>query len=190
MFYLGALLLIGLDQLTKLLVVGALPFGQPQPVLPFLRFTYVTNTGAAFSLLTGFPWLLAGIATVVSVGILWYVASRGKTLGARIWPLLLLFSGAVGNLIDRVTRGGAVVDFLEFGPADPTLGGWWPVFNLADSMVVIGAVLLVLLPPGTPRRDRQSELGPGRVDASHHRSLVGEETGPKVGASEGNPEPR
>jgi len=189
-FYLGAVLLIAVDQLTKLLVVGALPFGQPHPVLPFLRFTYVTNTGAAFSLFTGFPWVLAGIATVIAAGILWYVVKRGKTLGARRWPLLLLFSGAVGNLIDRVTRGGAVVDFLEFGPADPTLAGWWPVFNLADSMVVIGAILLVLLPEGSPSGDRQPGLGPGQVGSGHHHRVAGETAGPKVGASEGTPKPR
>lgn len=187
MFYLGAFILIAADQITKVIAATTLPFGVPQPVLPFLRLTYVMNTGAAFSLFTGFPWVLAGLAAVVAAVIGWYVARHHDPLGVRVWPLLLIFSGAVGNLIDRLTRGGAVIDFLEFGPPDAALAGWWPVFNLADSMVVIGAVLLVLL-PGRDGRSPQGRPppGPGEVDSQRQPPFKGETADPQTGGPGGS----
>ena len=187
MFYFGAFVLVAADQITKIIAATTLPYGVPQPVLPFLRLTYVINTGAAFSLFTGFPWVLAGLAAVVATVIWWYATRRAPLPGVRIWPLLLIFSGAVGNLIDRLTRGGAVVDFLEFGPPDAALAGWWPVFNLADSMVVIGAVLFVLLPgrDGHPP-ERPPPSGPGEVDSHHQPPAKGEPADPQMSGPGGS----
>ena len=134
-----AALVLGLDVLTKVLAVKLLVPGQPVEIIgDTITWTLVRNSGAAFSIATGYTCVLTLIATGVVLGIIW----MGRRLVSVWWALGLgmILGGAVGNLMDRFFRSpgplrGHVVDFLSVG--------WWPVFNVADSAVVCGAVLLV-----------------------------------------------
>jgi signal peptidase II len=129
--------------MTKALVVERLVEYQRINVLPIFDLVRFHNTGAAFSLFadaSGWQnWLFTAIAVIVSVGILWYqwvLPARGaRTLA---FGLALVLSGAIGNLIDRLTYG-YVVDFLLFYYKD-----WsWPAFNVADSAITVGVVLII-----------------------------------------------
>lgn len=131
-----------LDQATKHVVQQELRFGDSVPVTGFLDLVLVFNPGAAFSFLsdaTGWQrWFFVAVAVLASVFVTaLLLRHRGR------WPLsaalALILGGAVGNLVDRIVLG-AVVDFLHFhaGPY------YWPAFNVADSAITVGAVLLVL----------------------------------------------
>ncbi len=131
-----------LDQATKQIALHALPPQSPVPVLgDFLRLTLIHNRGAAFGLTIGGPL----VHTAVAVGALALLAwmYRGLPAQARLQrgALALVLGGALGNIVDRV-RLHQVVDFVDVGlSAD----GWrWPVFNVADSCVTVGVLLLVL----------------------------------------------
>ena len=135
--------LIVLDQLVKWIVLGYFAGRGPvEPVTGFFNLVLTCNKGAAFSFLAGAPgWqtpLFTGFALVASVVVsVLIVKNPGKRLFCA--ALALVLSGALGNAIDRV-RLGCVVDFLDFHAA-----GWhWPAFNVADSAITIGAVLLIL----------------------------------------------
>ncbi len=136
----GGLVLI-IDQLTKHWAVNRLSNGRVIDVVGSLRFNLLYNTGAAFSLGSGSgmgPWI-----SVIAIGVVVFLAlghTSRFTLGATAAGLIA--GGAVGNLADRALRGdagflhGAVIDFIDLQ--------WWPVFNIADAGVVVGAALLVL----------------------------------------------
>ncbi|HEX6678990.1 MAG TPA: signal peptidase II [Actinomycetes bacterium] len=136
-----AAVVVVLDQLSKWLVVRQLGGGRPLRLLgSFVELRYTTNSGGAFSLLTGAPLFFALTAAVIVGGIV-YAARRAEGR-ALLFALGLLLGGAVGNLLDRLLRGGVplhgeVVDFVKVGP--------WPVFNLADSCITIGGLLLAFL---------------------------------------------
>lgn len=140
-----ALLIVLLDRWTKRLVAARLAMYTHIQVIPgFFRITHTENTGAAFSLFADSPshWktaLLIGfsmIAMVIVSALLW---RQARSLSITGIALSLILGGAVGNLWDRVARG-RVVDFLLFYYKQYQ----WPVFNLADSAIVIGATLLVI----------------------------------------------
>ena len=138
------------DQFTKFLVRAFLPFRDSFPDYGFLRITHVQNTGSAFGLLQGnnLPLMLVallGIGVLVTV----YYTQKHRTIMLRL-SLGLQIGGAFGNLIDRV-RLGHVTDFLDVGP--------WPVFNIADSSIVIGLVLLAWIFVGPGSRTRQRHVG-------------------------------
>jgi signal peptidase II len=136
-----AAVVLVLDIITKVLAVKLLTPGQPVPIIgDTVTWTLVRNSGAAFSMATGYTWMLTVIATGVVVGIFW----MGRRLVSPWWAIGLgmILGGAMGNLVDRFFRSpgplqGHVVDFLSIG--------WWPVFNVADPSVVGGAILLVTL---------------------------------------------
>ena len=136
-----AAVVLVLDIVTKVLAVKLLIPGQPVPIIgDTVTWTLVRNSGAAFSMATGYTWMLTLIATGVVVGIFW----MGRRLVSPWWAIGLgmILGGATGNLVDRFFRSpgplqGHVVDFLSVG--------WWPVFNVADPSVVGGAILLVTL---------------------------------------------
>lgn len=126
---------LGLDQLTKALIIGNLARGESWPDNGFFRLTHAWNTGTAFSLLQDQSDLL----TVVSFGavIALYFVYRSVE-SPNIWVRMafgLLLGGAFGNLIDRL-RLGHVTDFVDIGP--------WPIFNVADSSILVGIVVLFL----------------------------------------------
>lgn len=136
-----AAVIVLIDQIAKLLAVTYLTAGEPVDVLgPILRLNLVRNPGAAFSLGTGFTFILSLVALVVVV----VIVRTARTLGSVGWAIALggLLGGAVGNLIDRMLRNpglfrGHVVDFLQL----PN----WPVFNVADMAIVCSAILMVYL---------------------------------------------
>jgi len=133
-------LVIVLDQITKQLVVRYLDWFDVRPLLPHLNLVHLKNTGAAFSMFSSAsPVFFVLLAVAVSIGILWWLRRnpRGQTLVAL--ALTLIMGGALGNVIDRVTRGH-VVDFIDF-----YVGGWhFAAFNVADMAISAGAALLVL----------------------------------------------
>lgn len=134
-----AAIVLALDIATKVLAVKLLTPGQPVPIIgDTITWTLVRNSGAAFSMATGYTWVLTLVATAVVAGIVW----MGRRLVSPWWAIGLgmILGGALGNLVDRFFRSpgplrGHVVDFLSIG--------WWPVFNVADPAVVGGAILLV-----------------------------------------------
>lgn len=130
-------LVLALDRLTKAAVVRYLPYQVPWNPIPALRpvvtLTRVHNTGAAFGLFPNGSVFLAIIALLVVAAILYYYR-RFPTRRKLVWVSLgMQLGGALGNLIDRLYYG-YVIDFLDFH--------FWPVFNVADSSLSIGAVIL------------------------------------------------
>jgi signal peptidase II len=137
-FFLLAGAIFALDQLTKLLVQEALPEGHSHPLIAgILLFTHIRNPGTAFGLLRGSGPLLTAItvAAVIFIISYWlYVRHQEHELSpVLLWGLALPLGGAAGNLLDRL-RLGHVIDFIDFRV--------WPVFNVADSAITIGACLV------------------------------------------------
>jgi signal peptidase II len=136
-----AVVVLGLDILTKYLVVAHLEHRDPIRLLGGgLLLAVSRNSGAAFSFAQGATILFTGVAVAVIV----VIVRTARRLGSAGWAvsLGLLLGGATGNLVDRIFRApgpgrGAVVDFIDFRV--------WPVFNLADSAIVVGGLLAVLL---------------------------------------------
>ena len=134
MLWVLAAIVLLLDQSTKALIVGWLNWGESWPVEGFFRFTHARNTGTAFSLFQGHSNILS-IVAVIAVGVLlWVYWSTGaKSFILRV-ALGLQLGGALGNLLDRLQQG-YVTDFIDVGP--------WPIFNVADSAISVGMVLMV-----------------------------------------------
>lgn len=140
-------LAVALDQASKLIVRGSMTLYQSEPVLgDFFRLTYIHNPGAAFGLNMGSPFLHTAFS-VLALGVLIYLY-RSLAAAERLarLALCLVLGGAVGNIIDRLYLG-EVVDFFDFGLGDLR----WPIFNVADSCVTVGVLLLAL---GYSRRDK------------------------------------
>lgn len=136
-------LVVFFDQLTKLWALQALKLHQPRMMSPVINMYLDFNKGAAFSMLNSNPtiamWLFGGVALIVSVVLfvwLLFVPTESQLQSAS---LSLILGGAVGNLIDRV-RLGHVVDFVQLHVEEY----YWPTFNVADTVITIGAALLVL----------------------------------------------
>jgi signal peptidase II len=134
-----------LDQLTKIIVVANLTPGESPKILGgLIYFSLIRNPGAAFSMATGMTWVLAVIAVIVVVVII-RIATRLRSVWWAV-SLGLILGGALGNLTDRIFRSpgffrGHVVDFISvFGPD----GQYFPIFNVADSAITVGGILLVL----------------------------------------------
>jgi signal peptidase II len=143
-FFLIAATVLLLDRITKRVVAGNIPLHESVVVIPgFFHLTHVQNTGAAFGLFaeSSAQWkvgalvLFSVLALVVVCGLLW---KNGHSFSTTTVGLSLILGGAMGNLWDRLFTGH-VVDFLDF-----YVGSYhWPAFNVADSAIVVGALLLV-----------------------------------------------
>ena len=138
-----SLFAILLDQGTKLAIDSSMKLYQSIPILPFFKLTYVHNTGAAFSFLSeagGWQrWFFAGLALVISCVIAVWLARLKQHETLLAVALALVLGGAIGNLIDRLAYG-YVIDFL-----DVYYQTWhWPAFNIADSAITLGVVLMLL----------------------------------------------
>lgn len=133
-FFLVALIVVALDQVSKFFIRANMTLGQSIPEEGFFRITYGTNTGGVFGLFANQAFLITLTAIVGVAAILIYSRyPQANRVLVRV-ALGLLLGGAVGNLIDRI-RFGEVVDFIDVGA--------WPVFNLADSAVVVGVILII-----------------------------------------------
>jgi signal peptidase II len=156
----AALVLLA-DQLSKYLVMTWLVEGQSWDIAPGLasvfRITYVTNTGGAFGLfpMWGDFFIVVAVIVIVAIIVYYYHLPDGQWL-VRV-ALCLQLGGATGNLADRLHQG-FVVDFIDlnFWPLHD-----WPVFNLADSSIVAGVVLLTLLMVLEEQRERSRQWVPG-----------------------------
>lgn len=130
------------DQVTKQLIVSNMDLYQSIDILPFFNLTYVHNLGAAFSFLAdqgGWQrWFFTAIAAIASIVFIVWLAKTPKQQTLLSVAFALMLSGAVGNLIDRVLFG-YVIDFLDFYG----FGYHFPAFNIADSMIFIGAALMI-----------------------------------------------
>lgn len=134
---------LALDQVTKQWVAGSFDYRETLSILPFFNLTYVHNPGAAFSFLAdqgGWQrWFFTAIAALASIIFTVWMAKTPKSQCLLGIALAFMLSGAAGNLIDRVMFG-YVIDFLDFHWA----GYHFPAFNVADSMIFIGAALMIL----------------------------------------------
>jgi signal peptidase II len=132
-----------LDFVTKMLVQENLQLYQQIDIIgEYVRLTYIHNPGAAFGIHLGphsrvIFLVLSTVALIALAGMYWFTPARDRL---RLAALALICGGAIGNLIDRVRTEHGVVDFLDIGVGDIR----WPVFNVADMAVTIGAIVLAL----------------------------------------------
>lgn len=133
--YLFVLLLcVAADQAMKYYVVTHLALYESAPLVPRLvELLYIRNTGAGFSILTGYTWLLTGVTAVLMAGIAVLLVKKAFPHPLGMWTLTVILGGGLGNLIDRV-RLGYVVDMFNFQFMN------YPVFNVADILVVCGVI--------------------------------------------------
>ncbi len=135
-----ASVVVVVDQVTKYLVVSSMSLGDTIPVLPWLALHYITNRGVAFGMFRQFGDFLLPLSLAIC-GVIIYVYGTVET--RRVWvriALALQIGGAIGNVIDRV-RFGAVVDFIDFHIDE--LQFHFAIFNVADSAICVGVVMLV-----------------------------------------------
>ena len=141
-YYLLFLGLVLTDQFTKQIFMSSFDLGQSVVVNPFLSWTYLQNTGAAFSFLAGGGIMQKSFLLLVSVLVsIWIVIWTQRTPSIyrqKLSGQFLLLSGAVGNLIDRA-QYGFVIDFIDVH----VHSFYWPVFNIADSLIFVGVALLI-----------------------------------------------
>lgn len=131
-----AIFVVICDQLLKFTLDYLLTPGQSIPLIKnFFHITLVHNTGAAFGILKNQTTLFMILSILASLVIVYYIPKLGKKAVLTRLALALILGGAVGNLVDRV-RLGYVIDFLDFRV--------WPVFNIADSAITIGAILFII----------------------------------------------
>lgn len=135
----GVLVLLA-DQFTKVYVQNHFEMARSYEFLPgLIDITYIHNDGGAWGMLGGYTWLLLSVTIVVMLVCIALLLKYGAKDKLMFWAIVLVLSGGVGNMIDRIFRGGKVIDFLhfEFWPT-------FPVFNIADCAIVVGAGLLML----------------------------------------------
>lgn len=138
------ILVVAVDQITKLMVLESMPLFQSIPVIPgFFNLTHIHNPGGAFGFLSGqsshLQRLIFLLVSSLAIGlILYFYVKTPRSFRFLSIGLALVFSGAIGNLIDRI-RMGKVVDFLDFYIRDYH----WPAFNIADSAVSIGMIIFL-----------------------------------------------
>jgi signal peptidase II len=137
----AVVILILLDQGTKFWVLASLkPIHNMTLVEGFMDLTFVENRGVAFGMFSGQRWFILLLTGIIAVGLIWFYKAMPKK--KEYFPLrvslVMVLSGAIGNIIDRLFRG-YVVDFFEFTFFE------WPVFNVADIYVVVGVTLLALM---------------------------------------------
>ena len=163
-----------LDQLSKYFVEISLPMYQSYAPIPIIadifRFTHATNTGAAFGIFPAGGSFFMVVAIVVGAVILYYnYTLPAGQMGLRL-ALGLQLGGAWGNVTDRF-RLGHVTDFLDFGP--------WPVFNLADTSIVVGVIILAWLMFKEQQQltvaSQSLDSGTGEQNVADHRSPLSHE---------------
>ncbi|UUZ85579.1 signal peptidase II [Paenibacillus sp. P26] len=148
-YYIYALIVLLLDQAAKWVIVSRLNLGESRSVIgEFFQITSHRNRGAAFGILQNQRWFFIVITIAVAGGIIWYLQKTVKE-GKRLLPfaLSLVLGGALGNFIDRALFG-EVVDFLQFRFQFNWFGTavdyTYPIFNIADSAIVIGVILIFI----------------------------------------------
>ena len=137
----GLIITVGLDQLIKYWVVNTLEVGEEIDLLPFLSLYHARNPGIAFSMLSSVSdWGLIALTLCIICFVIWLWKNAGPEKSLSRFGFLLVIGGAIGNLIDRI-RFHYVIDYISFH-----INGVFSfaIFNLADSFITVGAVLIVL----------------------------------------------
>ena len=130
---------LALDQFTKYYISNNFVMAETKPLIPHvLGITYVYNTGGAWGMLKDQTWLLLSVTIVIMLVCIALLLKFGVKNKLMFWAITLILSGGVGNMIDRIFRGGKVIDFFDL------LFMEYPVFNVADCAIVIGAGMLLL----------------------------------------------
>lgn len=131
------LAIIGLDQLTKYIVIRNIAYTKSIPVIDgFFYLTHWKNTGAAWGIMEGWRFFLIPVTVIVAIVLVYYLTKSDNKIFKG--SLSMILGGAVGNLIDRIFRRDGVIDFLDFH-----FGSYnFPTFNVADCFIVIGTFLL------------------------------------------------
>lgn len=134
------LAVVALDQITKFAVVQNMDLGgeSVEFINGFIEFTYIHNEGGAWGFLDGNTWILVSLTVTAMLVCLALLLRHGLENKLLFWSLILVLAGGIGNLIDRILRGGKVIDFLNFEFIS------FPVFNVADIAVCVGVGLLFL----------------------------------------------
>ena len=128
------------DQFTKVYIQNNFEMAKSYEFLPgIIDITYIHNDGGAWGMLGGYTWILLSVTIVIMLVCIALLLKYGVKDKLMFWAITLVLSGGVGNMIDRIFRNGNVIDFLHF-EFFPT----FPVFNVADCAIVIGAGLLML----------------------------------------------
>lgn len=161
-YYILALFLIALDQWTKWLVVKNMEIGESIPIIEnFLYITSHRNRGAAWGILQGQMWFFYIITVIVIIGIVYYMAKYAKGKWLLGVSLGLMLGGAIGNFIDRVFRK-EVVDFIN----TYIFSYDFPIFNVADSALVVGVGLLMIVMFREEREAKEKSNGEKGVQNS------------------------
>ncbi|MCU9612178.1 signal peptidase II [Caldibacillus lycopersici] len=140
LYYLITLLIIGIDQLTKWLIVAKMQYGESITIIEdFLYITSHRNQGAAWGILQGQMWFFYLITVLVIGFLIYYLQKHGKGKPLFSIAIALMLGGAIGNFIDRLFRK-EVVDFINVYIFNYD----FPIFNVADSALVVGVTLLII----------------------------------------------
>ncbi len=137
---LTGLFAVGFDQYTKYLIKTTMALYDKKGFIPgFIEISFIENTGSAWGMLSGHTLLLVIFTVIVMIVLVVFLLKAGKKDKLLFWAIILVMSGGLGNMADRIFRGGRVVDFLhfEFYPS-------FPIFNVADCAIVVGSGLLIL----------------------------------------------
>ena len=145
-------LILLFDQITKAIVEQRLT-GTIQIIPGFFSLVKVSNSGAAWGMLSGQRWLLLTISILFFLGVIFFFRSITEGWLERFYAIGLVLGGILGNSVDRIWRGGFVVDFLDFYIGDKH----WPAFNVADSAICIGVGILILSSWLRPEHKRENK---------------------------------
>ncbi|WP_414840279.1 signal peptidase II [Carnobacterium sp. TMP28] len=138
LYYILALLIIGIDQFTKYLTVATIDLYEVVEVFPsLLSWMYLQNTGAAWSILEGQMWFFYIVTAIVVVIVVYYLQKYGRQSRLLSLSLTFVLAGSIGNVIDRI-RLGYVVDMIRLEFID------FPIFNVADMALSVGVGLMIL----------------------------------------------
>lgn len=160
-YMLVATLVMLFDQFTKYWVAVKLSDGDEIDIIPGLfKFSYTENPGIAFGMLNNgnVKWLLVGISVAAIIVVIYYMRRTPSSNTLLLWSLSLLAAGICGNLIDRV-RLGRVIDFILIYYKDYQ----WPVFNIADTAITIGAALMAIELFLAPQAERPTAVEPAEA---------------------------
>jgi signal peptidase II len=171
-YYLIALIVFFVDQATKWIIVHTIPLFETRSVIgEFFQIASHRNRGAAFSILQNQRWFFVIITLLVMIGIVWYLKRTAKENKKLLsFALGLLLGGALGNFLDRALFG-EVVDFLQFRFTFSLFGQdidyIYPIFNIADSAIVVGVILIFMDSLLTWRKEKK-----GAIQTHEHESDV------------------
>ncbi|HLR62191.1 MAG TPA: signal peptidase II [Lentibacillus sp.] len=151
LYYILALLVLAIDQLSKWIVVNTMEIGEQITVIGnFFYLTSHRNSGAAWGILQGQMGFFYVITVIVVIGLIYFMQKHARESKTLAIALSLILGGAIGNFIDRLFRK-EVVDFLDFN----IFGYDYPIFNIADSALVAGVILVIIITIIDERKEKR-----------------------------------